>query len=362
MNKMKINIGPQHPSTHGVLQIIAELDGENIVNCETEIGYLHRGMEKLAENRTYLQYLPMVDRVDYLGGFFNSFAFCDAVENLSQTEVPKRAQHIRVLMMELNRIASHLLWLGTYLLELGAISPYFYAFREREMILRFFEKLTGQRLMYNYFKFGGVRKDIEYTEDIEEILKVLPQKLSDYERIITDNPIFVERTRDMGIITKEAAYNYSITGPNLRAAGLDYDIRKKSDYYDSIEFNVVTAEKSDAFNRYFVRINEIKESMKIIHECLVWLKANKSNTISAKINEVNLKLPEGEYISKTEAPRGLTMCCVVSDGSEKPYRVKWRTGSFYAVQILPELLRGHTVPDIMAIYGSLDVILPEVDR
>ena len=362
MNKMKINIGPQHPSTHGVLQIIAELDGENIVNCETEIGYLHRGMEKLAENRTYLQYLPMVDRVDYLGGFFNSFAFCDAVENLSQTEVPKRAKHIRVLMMELNRIASHLLWLGTYLLELGAISPYFYAFREREMILRFFEKLTGQRLMYNYFKFGGVRKDIEYTEDIEEILKVLPEKLKDYERIIADNPVFLERTRDMGIITKEMAFNYSITGPNLRAAGIDYDIRKKSDYYENLDFNVVTAKKSDALNRYLVRINEIKESMKIVHECLVWLKANKSNTVSANINEINLKLPEGEYISKTEAPRGLTMCCLVSDGSEKPYRVKWRTGSFYAVQILPELLKGRTVPDIMAIYGSLDVILPEVDR
>lgn len=362
MNKMKINIGPQHPSTHGVLQIIAEIEGEKIINCETEIGYLHRGMEKLAESRTYLQYLPMVDRVDYLGGFFNSFAFCDAVENLSQTEVPQRAKYIRVLMMELNRISSHLLWLGTYLLELGAISPYFYAFREREMILRFFEKLTGQRLMYNYFKFGGVRKDINFTDDIEEILKILPKKLDDYEKIITDNPIFTERTRDMGVITQDAALNYSITGPNLRATGLKYDTRKQSDYYKDIEFDIVTAEKSDAFNRYLVRINEIKESMKIISQCLDWLKTDTSDNIYSKINEINLKLPSGEYISKTEAPRGLTMCCLVSDGSEKPYRVKWRTGSFYSVQILPEILKGHTIPDIMAIYGSLDVILPEVDR
>ena len=362
MNKMTINIGPQHPSTHGVLQLITELDGEKITNCTPEIGYLHRGMEKLAESRTYLQYLPMVDRVDYLGGFFNSFAFCDAVENAGQIEVPQRAKYIRVLMMELNRISSHLLWLGTYLLELGAISPYFYAFREREMILRFFEKLTGQRLMYNYFNFGGVRKDIDFTEDIEEILNVLPKKLEDYEKIITDNPIFTERTKDMGIIEPTDALNYSITGPNLRAAGLKYDTRKESEYYKDIVFDVITSDKSDAFNRYSVRINEIKESLKIIAQCLDWLKSDTLKIISGKVNEINLKLPEGEYISKTEAPRGLTMCCLVSDGSKKPYRIKWRTGSFYAVQILPKLLIGRTVPDIMAIYGSLDVILPEVDR
>ena len=362
MNKMTINIGPQHPSTHGVLQLITELDGEVITNCTPEIGYLHRGMEKLAESRTYLQYLPMVDRVDYLGGFFNSFAFCDAVENLGQIEVPERAKYIRVLMMELNRIASHLLWMGTYLLDLGAISPYFYAFREREMILRFFEKLTGQRLMYNYFKFGGVRKDLDFIDDIKETLNVLPQKLNDYEKIITNNPIFKERTKNIGIIEVKDALNHSITGPNLRASGLKYDTRKESDYYENIDFEVVTSEDSDAFSRYFVRLNEIRESLKIVSQCLDWLETNSNQPISTEVNELNLKLPEGEYISKTEAPRGLTLCCLVSDGSKKPYRVKWRTGSFYAVQILPKLLIGRTVPDIMAIYGSLDVILPEVDR
>ena len=362
MTEMTLNIGPHHPSTHGVLRLITKLDGEKILDCDPEIGYLHRGMEKLAETRTYLQYLPLVDRIDYLSGFFNSFAYCDAIENLGNITVPDRAKYIRILMLELNRISSHLLWLGTYLLDLGAVSPYFYAFRERELILNFFEKLTGQRLMYNYFKFGGVRKDIDFIKDIQEITKVLPKKLNDYEKIITKNPIFKTRTQNIGILEKETALDYSITGPNLRSTGIKLDLRKQSNYYNNLEFDIVTTEFSDCYNRYLIRIDEMRQSLQIITQCLDWLLTDTSTEIFTKINETNLTLPKGEYISSVEAPRGITLCCLVSDESNQPYRVKWRTGSFYAVQLLPLLLKNVNLPDIMAIYGSLDVILPEVDR
>ena len=212
--KFKLNLGPQHPSTHGILRLILELDGEKILSCEPDIGYLHRGMEKMAENLSYIQYLPTVDRIDYLAGCFYSELFCRTIEKACKIELSDRVKTIRVILLELNRIASHLLWLGAFLMYLGAISPFFYAMREREMILRYFEKLTGQRMMYNYFVFGGVRKDIDYIEDIEEIIKILPSKIKDYEKIITNNPIFIARTKGKGILETNTAMNYSITGVN----------------------------------------------------------------------------------------------------------------------------------------------------
>lgn len=363
--RMKINIGPQHPATHGVLRLVLELEGEIIKSAEPVIGYLHRGMEKMAEDRTYLQYIPTVDRVDYLGGFFNAYAFANAVENLAKIETTERTKYVRVLTLEMNRLASHLLWLGTYLLDLGATSPLFYTFRDREEILTLFEQLTGQRMMYNYYTFGGLRHDVEddWLKDVLAFTKKMPSKIQDYENIITGNPIFVTRTKNIGVISKAAALQYSITGPNLRASGINVDYRKQDSYlvYDKIDFNVPVAQSGDTFDRYVLRIEEMRECLKIIEQCAQWLLLNKGEVISS-VKQPMLKVPEGEFISNVEAPRGVCSCYVKSDGSGKPYRVKWRTGSYYAVQILPKLLEGTFYPDLMAIFGSLDVILPEVDR
>lgn len=365
LTKLKINVGPQHPSTHGVLRLVIELDGEIIKSCEPIIGYLHRGMEKMAENRTYLQYLPTVDRIDYLGGFFNAYAFVNAVENLAQIEVSKRSQYIRVLTMEMNRLSSHLLWLGTFLLDLGATSPLFYTFRDREVILSLFEALTGQRLMYNYYTFGGLRHDVtnEWLQKVADFIKTMPNKIQDYENIITDNPIFVTRTKNIGVISKHGALQYSITGPNLRASGINVDYRKQNPYlvYNELDFEPIIAHSGDSFDRYKVRIEEMKVCLKLISQCVDWLSQNPGEVVST-VKQPMLKVPEGEFISNVEAPRGVCSCYVKSDGSGNPYRVKWRTGSFYAVQILPRLLEDVMYGDLMAIFGSLDVILPEVDR
>ena len=364
-NLLKINIGPQHPSTHGVLHLTCELDGENVVSLTPDVGYLHRGLEKLAESRTYLQYLPMVDRVDYLGGFFTSYAYCSAVENLLSINLSEKAEYIRVLCMELNRIASHLLWLGTFLLDLGASSPIFYCFRERDEILSIFEKLTGQRMMYNYFTFGGVRNDIEagLLNEISEFLDNFLAKVDDYEKIITNNPIFVDRTKNKGILSKQTALKYSITGPNLRASGCELDFRKSKPYscYENLDFIPAVNSDGDSYARYLARINEMRISSSLVKQCIMFLKKSNEN-LEKTINPVNLKVPEGEFTSYVESSRGLLCCYVKSDGSGKPYRVKWRTGSFYAVQLLPELMKNSLYQDLIAIFGSLDVILPEVDR
>ena len=358
---LKLNLGPQHPSTHGVLRLILELDGEKILSCEPDVGYLHRGMEKMAEKLTYIQYLPLVDRIDYLAGFFYSDLMCSTVEKALSIELPYKVKAIRTLLKELNRISSHLLWIGAFLMDLGATSPFFYAFREREMILRYFERLTGQRMMYNYFIFGGVRGDIDYLEDIEEIVSILPSKLKDYERIITNNPIFLSRTKNKGILEPDAAKNYSITGVNLRASGVDYDLRNSEDIYKSLEFCSVVLEGKDSWTRYKARVLEIEESISIVKKLLEYLK--KSEPLKQElIKPLNIKLPIGEYYSEIEAPRGLASCLIVSDGSEKPYRLKWRTGSYYSVNLLRNLLKGTYLNDAIAIAGSLDIILPEVDK
>ena len=361
MSRMKLNLGPQHPSTHGVLRLILDVEAEKITGCEPIIGYLHRGMEKMAEYKTYLQYLPTVDRVDYVSGFFYSYAYVSAVEKLLEIQPPKRAKMIRVLLMELNRISSHLLWLGTYLLDLGAVSPFFYTFREREMILRYFEKISGQRLMYNFFTFGGVRSDITEYGEIESLLEIILTKLGDYETLIEKNPIFISRTSGVGKIQRDEALAFSITGPNLRASNSHLDFRKQSSLYEDFEFSIAKAEDGDCLARYKVRIKEIKESIRIVKQAIGWLKLNPSE-ISIGLNPLNIKIEPKEAFSNVETPRGLATCCVKSDGSDKPYRVKWRTGSFYAVQYLPKLLIGNYLSDVMAIYGSLDVMLPEVDR
>ena len=359
---LKLNLGPQHPSTHGVLRLILELEGEKILSCEPDIGYLHRGMEKMAEGLTYIQYLPTVDRIDYLAGCFYSELLCRTVEKACNVVLSERVRTIRVVLLELNRMASHLLWIGAFLMDLGAVSPFFYAMREREMILRYFEKLTGQRMMYNYFVFGGVRKDIEHLEDIEEIIKVLPSKINDYEKIITDNPIFLTRTKGKGILEPEVAFNNSVTGVNLRASGVNYDLRTKDSLYNGFEFTPVVLDEKDSWARYKARILELKESIKIVKQGLDLLKSDNIKFEQSLINPLTLKLSDGEYYSEIEAPRGLASVYIKSTGEDKPYRLKWRTASYYSVNLLRKLLVGEYLNDAIAIAGSLDIILPEVDK
>ena len=358
---LKLNLGPQHPSTHGVLRLILELDGEKILSCEPDIGYLHRGMEKMAEQMSYIQYLPTVDRVDYLAGFFYSELLCRIVEGALCVELPEKVRVIRVMLLELNRMASHILWIGMFLMDLGATSPFFYTFREREMILRYFERISGQRMMYNYFVFGGVRRDIDFLEDVEEILSILPSKLDDYEKLIEENPIFIRRVVNKGVLEKETALNYAITGVNLRASGVDYDYRKQDYLYKGFDIGKVILREKDSMTRYRARILEIKESMKIVRQALDYLK--KSSPLEQKlVNPINLKLPEGDYYADIEAPRGIASCFVRSTGEKEPYRLKWRTGSYYSVNLLRKLLVGEYLNDAIAIAGSLDIILPEVDK
>lgn len=388
--ELKINIGPQHPSTHGVLRLVADLDGEYIKDIEAKIGYLHRGMEKLAESRNYQQYLPLVDRVDYLSGFFNSAAYCYAVETLAGIKVPKRAEYLRLITMELNRIASHLLWLGSFLLDLGATSPLFYTLRERETILKIFEDLTGQRLMYNYYCFGGVKKDMPdgWLSQIREFCEDFPSKIDEYEKIITENPIFLARTKGIGVLTPDMALDYGITGANLRASGVKFDVRKNLPYglYKDFNFEVPTKEEGDCYARYQVRLLEMRESVKIIQKAIERIPGGAAEKLRVKrvncgcgrpecafcgddtkiffkkINPLALKIEPKEVNIFVEAPRGLCSCYVKSNGTNMPDRVKWRTPSFSSVQILPELCRGGLYADIMAILGSFDIVLPEVDR
>jgi len=361
MSKLKLNLGPQHPSTHGVLRLILELEGEKIISCEPDVGYLHRGMEKMAERMSYVQYLPIVDRIDYLAGFFYSELYCRTIEKALDITLAARVRTIRVLMLELNRIASHLLWIGAFLMDLGAVSPFFYAFRERELILEYFEKITGQRMMNNYFVFGGVRRDIFDIEDIENFIKILPKKLRDYENIITENPIFKQRTINKGILQPKIALNGGITGVNLRASGVDLDFRKKDYLYKDFNFTPVILEGKDSWTRYKARILEIKTSIELIQQSLEKLKEFPVLEQDL-ISPVNLKLPKGEYYTEIEAPRGLASCYINSDGEKSPYRLKWRTSSFYSVNLLRKLLVGEYLNDAIAIAGSLDIILPEVDK
>lgn len=365
-NITELNIGPQHPSTHGVLRMLTTFNGENIINVKPVIGYLHRGLEKMAENRTYLQYMPIVDRIDYLSGFFCSYAYVNAVELLLNIEIPIKAQYIRVLTMELNRISSHLLWLGCYMMDLGASSPLFYTFIEREKILDIFEDLTGSRMMYNYYTFGGVKRDIETAiqDKIQDFTNNFEKALKELEDLISKNPIFTARTQNIGIIHKEQASNYSLTGANLRASGIKKDLRKDNPYliYNNTDFDVPVSDGMDSYSRYLVRIKEMKESCKIIKQCHKWLSENKNDTeIRTKTNPLTIK-PSGIAIGEAESSRGLIQCIVCAEGEEKPLRIKWRTPSFYAVQIINELAKNHRLPDLMAIFGSLDIIMPEVDR
>jgi NADH-quinone oxidoreductase subunit D len=357
-----VNMGPQHPSTHGVCRLLLKMDGEVIVDVVPYVGYLHRSMEKIAENRTYLQYIPFTDRIDYVSAMFCNHVFCMAVERLAQIGVPERAEYIRVIMDELNRIASHLIWLATFALDLGAITPFLYCFREREKVLDLLEMVCGQRMTFNYMRFGGVSKDLppEFIPQAREFVKNFKPRLDEYEYILTNNPIFLGRTKGVGILDQKTAIDYSVTGPNLRATGLKWDLRKEEPYsvYDRFEFDIPTGTNSDTWDRYMVRIQEMRQANRIVEQALQSIPEGEIKTKTPAV----FRPPKGEVYARIESTRGEMGFYIVSDGSTKPYRVKMRTASFSNLAALPEMSRGWKIADIVAIFASLDVIMPDVDR
>jgi len=358
-----INMGPQHPSTHGVLRLMLKMDGEFIRDLTPYVGYLHRSIEKIAENRTYNQFTPYTDRIDYCASMPSNQAWAAAVEKLAGIEVPERAEYLRVIMTELNRIASHLIYLGIMSLDLGAVTPFLYTFREREKILDLFEMTCGQRLTYNYIRIGGVSRDIppQFDKYCCEFTKDFRTKLDEYEAILTENPIFLGRTKGVGILPLDIAKNYGASGPTIRGSNYAWDIRKAEPYsvYHKLNFEIPIGKNGDTWDRYIVRMEEMRQSCNLIDQALGGIP--QSDIIKAKMPVV-LKPPKGEVFSRIEAPRGEMGYYIVSNGDKKPYRVKIRTASYGNLQVLAPITIGWKIADLVAIFGSLDVILPEVDR
>jgi NADH-quinone oxidoreductase subunit D len=363
---MLLNMGPQHPSTHGVLRLMIRTDGEMVSECTPVIGYLHRCAEKIGENLRYEQYVPYTDRMDYLSSMSDNLGFCLATEKLLTIEIPARAQVIRVIMAELNRIASHLLAFGTYGLDIGAFTPFLYAFREREMILNMFEYASGARLTYNYVKVGGVMRDVDkkFAEMVFNFLNQFDARLKDYNDLLTYNQIFITRTKGLGVIPGPMAVDYGLTGPNLRASGVNYDIRKVMPYsgYDKFQFDVILGDDKvgvlgDCWNRYWVRILEMIESCKIVRQAMEGLPAGKYAADLRKI-----KPAVGEAYTVIENPRGELGFYIISDGSEIPTRCRVRAPSFVNLAIMPEVGKKQLIADLIAILGSIDIVLGEIDR
>ncbi len=360
--EMVLNMGPQHPSTHGVLRVILKLDGEKVLGTECVIGYLHRGVEKIAENRTYTMFNPYVDRMDYVAAVSNSLGYCETVEKLINAEVPARAQYIRVILTELCRIASHQVWLGTHALDIGALTPLFYCFRDREEILRIFEKYCGARLTTHAFRIGGCIYEAYdgFEQDCKKFCDAFLTKLNEYETLLTTNRIWVRRTKGVGILKPEDCIALGVTGPVLRAAGVKWDLRKAQPYecYKNFDFDIPTGVNGDTYDRYLVRIEEMRQSVRIIRQAVDGLPAG---PIMAKIPKV-LKPPVGEVYHSIEAPKGELGYFIVSDGSTQPYRVRVRPPSFVNLQALDKMVRGLLIADVVAVIGTLDIVLGEVDR
>jgi NADH-quinone oxidoreductase subunit D len=385
---MILNMGPQHPSTHGVLRIALELDGETVVKAVPDLGYLHTGIEKSCEDKTYTQAITLTDRMDYLNPLGNNLVYCLAVEKLLGIEVPKRAQYVRVMLVELQRISSHLVWLGTHAIDLGAMSVFLYCFREREEILKIFELFAGQRMMTSYFRIGGLALDppAGWRAAIEKFLKMMPSRVDDYETLLTKNRIWMGRTQGIGYISTEDAVALSMTGPTLRASGLAYDNRKVFPYssYEEFDFEVPTRTDSDCFGRYMLRVAEMRESLKIVKQAMA--KISDSGPVRSdapgivppqrekmktemealiyhfKIFTEGFAPPPGEAFVAVESPRGELGCFVASDGSAKPLRVHFRSPSFINLQALPKLIEGQILSDVIACIGTIDIVLGDVDR
>lgn len=384
---MLLNMGPQHPSTHGVLRLLLELDGELVINCIPDVGFLHTGIEKNMEAKTYEKAAVMTDRLDYLNNLGNNLVYCLAIEELAGLDVPPRAQVIRVLLTELQRISSHLVWLGTHALDLAAMSVFLYTFREREIILDIFEMVSGQRMMTTFFRQGGLWRDVpdEFEQAVRHFIRIFPERIDEYEALLTKNPLFLERTKKIGVISGEEAIRWGVTGPPLRASGVAFDLRKARPYsgYEQYDFIVPTQTDGDTYARYLVRVEEMRQSLRIVQQALDNLpggpvrsdnrkyvpppRSELGTSMEAVIHHFKLwtegfDLPKGSVYMPVESPRGELGVYLESDGGPKPYRVHWRTPSFVNLQALPLLSKGHLVADLVALIGTVDVVLGDVDR
>lgn len=384
---MLLNMGPQHPSTHGVLRLLLELDGETVVNAIPEIGYLHTGVEKNMEAKTYIKAEVMSDRLDYMNNMGNNLAYCMAVEKLVDLDVPPRAQAIRVILTELERINSHLVWIGTFGLDLAAMSMFLYAFREREMILDIKELISGQRMMTTYMRPGGLWRDVpvEFESAVRNFIKLFPRRIDEYEALLTKNPLFLDRLYGIGKLDAATALQHGVTGPMLRASGVKWDLRKARPYmgYEQYDFNVPVATEGDTYARYVVRVQEFRESLKIIEQALNKLpmgpvrsdnrkfvpppRSELGVSMEALIHHFKLwtegfNAPRASVYSAVESPRGELGVYVEGDGGPKPYRIHWRTPSFDNLSVLPKIVKGHLVADLVAILASVDIVLGDIDR
>jgi NADH-quinone oxidoreductase subunit D len=382
-----LNMGPQHPSTHGVLRLLLELDGETVVSCIPDIGFLHTGIEKNMEAKTYEKAEVMTDRIDYLNTVGNNLAYCMAIEKLCELDVPPRAQAIRIVLVELQRIASHLVWLGTHALDLAAMSVFLYCFREREMILDILEMCGGQRMMTTYLRPGGLWRDtpVEFEDAVRQFLAIFPKRIDEYESLLTKNPLFIERTRNIGYLSPQDALKWGITGPPLRAAGIAHDLRKARPYagYEEYDFEVPTHTDSDTYARYLVRMEEMRQSLRIVQQAMDKMpfgpvrsnnrkyvpppRSELSTSMEAVIHHFKLWTegftpPKGAVYMAVESPRGELGVYLESDGGPKPFRVHWRTPSFTNLQVLPLLAKGVFVADLVALIGTIDIVLGDVDR
>jgi NADH-quinone oxidoreductase subunit D len=362
MEEMYVNMGPQHPSTHGVLRLMLKLDGEYITDCVPYIGYLHRCHEKIGENRNYTQVIPYTDRLDYLASMSMNFGYVLAVERLMGIQPPERAEYIRVILAELQRIASHLIWLGTFGLDLGNFTIFIYCFREREMVLDLFEAVSGQRLNYSFYRIGGVAMDFPdgWVEDCRRFLDWFKPRLPEYDALMTDNILFQKRVQGVGVLPPETAVAYAASGPVLRGSGIAWDLRRNDPYsiYDRFAFDVPRYDSRDVWARYLVRRQEMAQSARIVEQALAQLPAGE---IQAKVPKT-IRPPAGEVYARSESPRGELGFYLVSDGSPKPYRYKVRSPAFVNLSVLPEMLKGCLVADCVAVLGSVDIVLGEVDR
>lgn len=385
--KMTLNMGPQHPSTHGVLRLVLELDGEVITKVTPDIGFLHRGVEKLSEYRTYHQTLPLTDRLDYLAPMSNNLGYVLSVEKLLGIEIPERAQTIRVIMAEMARLQSHLVWLACHALDIGAMTVFIYAFREREVVMETYELISGARMTSNFFRIGGLSQDVpqEFEKKVRDFVESMPGHLDTYEGLLTTNPIWLKRTVNNGVISAEDAIDFGVTGPALRGSGVDWDLRRDNPYsgYDKYKFKVPVGEKCDTFDRYKVRLVEMREACKIIKQALDSLKPgpiladdpqvcyppkeNVYNSIEGlihhfKIASEGFPVPEGEVYQSVEAPKGELGFYVVGDGGNKPYRMRVRPPSFVNLQAMEKMCKGFMIADLVAVIGTLDIVLGEIDR
>jgi NADH-quinone oxidoreductase subunit D len=382
-----LSMGPQHPSTHGVLRVVLELEGETVIRSRYDIGYLHTGFEKSFEDKTYAQGITLTDRMDYLAPLSNNLGFCLAVEKLLDIEIPPRAQWIRVLLTELTRIQSHLVWLGSHAIDLGAMSVLLYCFREREDILHIFEMVSGQRMMTSYFRIGGLTLEppLGWLKGVEKFVKAFPGHLAEYEGLLTKNPIWLRRTVGVGKLTADEAIAWGLSGPSLRGSGVDWDIRKKQPYssYDKFDFKVPTRPEGDVYSRYLVRLDEMRQSLRIVQQAMEGLpegpiKANAPHIVLPdresmktsiealiyhfKIVTEGFHPPIGEVYQAIESPRGELGFYMVSDGSPKPFRCHVRAPSFANLQALPKMIEGRLIADVVACIGTIDIVLGEVDR